>query len=283
MKRKKILIGILICAAILSAGCNSQEDVNSKASSESVESSIESSIQESSEESIEESSDESSEESEESESSEESSEPEQSDDESSDESSEESEKSEKSSEPQKSWKEQYIDKAREYYKSISEGGTLPQKVEFELLDMDQDGMPELIISTEDESYNGGIIFSFADGKATEATEHIVINQEMMYQPQSKQIALLYGRSDFASLTVCELKDGYFERVLDATVKLITPESPNGGYYHIDGRDVSKDQFDSHVYPYLSTYTEFNSNWTYILGKKRTYTEAELKNALSVWG
>lgn len=295
MNRKIILITILICTGMFFAGCNSDEvdnvsssapesaavqsSIESSTEESSTESSIESSIEESSSESsaessIEESSAESSEESEESK--------EGSESEGSSEQSEDSgEQSEKSAEPQIPWQEQYIKSADEYIKSISDDGA-PQNIDFELLDIDQDGKPELIIATEDESYYDGIIFSFADGKATDATEHIVINQKIMYNPQSRQIALLYGRSDYASLIVGELKDGYFERVLDASCKLITPESPNGGYYHIDGRDVSKDQFDSHVYPYLSTYTEFNSNWTYVLGKKTKYSASALKAALSNW-
>lgn len=292
MNRKIILITILICTGMFFAGCNSDEvdNVSSSASeSAAVQSSIESSTEESStessiESSIEESSAESSAESSIEESSAESSaeSKEGSESEGSSEQSEDSgEQSEKSAEPQIPWQEQYIKSADEYIRSISDDGA-PQNIDFELLDIDQDGKPELIIATEDESYYDGIIFSFADGKATDATEHIVINQKIMYNPQSRQIALLYGRSDYASLIVGELKDGYFERVLDASCKLITPESPNGGYYHIDGRDVSKDQFDSHVYPYLSTYTEFNSNWTYVLGKKTKYSASALKAALSNW-
>jgi len=298
-KRKALCLSVLMLAA-LAAGCNNQSGSDTSASK--VESSAavvtESSQESSKAEKITESS--SDEESSKAESSaaeskteessaaeskeEESSAPESKAQESSAaESSAEISVQESSEAVQVVWQEEYVKAAEGFYNEYVTNLGEPTSMMFQIVDINSDGLPELIISPG-EGYNMGChVFTCHDGKVTD-TGIVGVYGVLKYHQALKQVANRDVHFGMMKLVIWEINNGKAEEVINAGGPVVDNDPGWGDTipsYTLSGKDVSKEEYFRTVSGYLTDTFELRSDWVNI-GRQYTFTLENVRNAAYAW-
>lgn len=169
-----------------------------------------------------------------------------------------------------SWKVIYIQKLNEYFREMMEYD-VPDGAFFELIDINKDKVPELVISSP--SFHDGKceVYTAYKGKLVDLKVDAKF-EKLFYKEELKQIATKTIAENVTDVWAAEVADGKLKQVVKAV-------GDYGNYkFTVNGKEVTEYEF----YEATADYNDFGDVPWVQLGKKTPFEAEKITEVVNSW-